>query len=129
MEPTTGYLDTVHPWSISNPSAFALKPGKPDPDNPTLREARMSEHADEFGKAMGEEIAALERGNTWTPMLRSSLPSGANVLPGTWALKIKRFPDGSVRKFKGRYCVRGDKQIKGVDYHETYAPVVAWTTV
>ena len=129
MEPSTGYLDTLHPWSISNPSAFALKPGKHDPDNPTLREARMSEYAEEFGTAMAEEITALEKGNTWTPMLRSSLPSGTNVLPGTWALKIKRFPDGRVRKFKGRYCVRGDKQIKGVDYHETYAPVVAWTTV
>jgi hypothetical protein len=34
-----------------------------------------------------------------------------------------------VRKFKGRYCVRGDKQKRGVDYNETYAPVVSWTTV
>ena len=129
MDPNTAFLDTIHPWSVTHPMAFALSKGKSDPDNPTLREALMSNYAEEFTEAMATEIAALEKGNTWTPMLRSKLPATANVLPGTWALKIKRYPDGRVRKFKGRYCVRGDKQIKGVDYSETYAPVVAWTTV
>jgi hypothetical protein len=129
MDPNTGYMDTIHPWSVTNPMAFVSKHGKSDPDNPTLREAMLSEHATEFKEAMTTEITALEKGNTWSPLLRSSLPQGANVLPGTWALKIKRYPDGRVRKFKGRYCVRGDKQIKGVDYNETYAPVVSWTTV
>jgi hypothetical protein len=128
MEPDTGLLDTLHPWAIANPIAFAVRKTS-DPDNPTLKEAMLSKDAAEFTEAMGIEIAALEKNKTWTPMLRSSLPNGTNVLPGTWALKIKRFPDGRVRKYKGRYCVRGDKQIKGVDYNETYAPVVAWTTV
>jgi hypothetical protein len=128
MEPETGFLDTMHPWAIANPIAFTA--GKTsDPDNPTLKEAMLSKDAAEYTEAMGIEVAALEKNGTWTPTLRSSLPNGANVLPGTWALKLKRYPDGRVRKYKARYCVRGDKQIKGVDYHETYAPVVAWTTV
>jgi hypothetical protein len=128
MEPDTGFLDTLHPWSIANPISFAARKTS-DPDNPSLKEAMLSKDAAEYTEAMGIEIAALEKNATWTPTLRSSLPKGANVLPGTWALKIKRYPDGRVRKHKARYCVRGDKQIKGVDYHETYAPVVAWTTV
>ena len=33
-----------------------------------------------------------------------------NVLPGTWSLKCKRKPDCTIRKFKARYCVRGDIQ-------------------
>jgi hypothetical protein len=128
MEPETGFLDTLHPWAIANPIAFSA--GKTsDPDNPTLKEAMLSKDAAEYTEAMGIEVAALEKNGTWTPALRSSLPHEANVLPGTWALKLKRYPDGRVRKYKARYCVRGDKQIKGVDYHETYAPVVAWTTV
>ena len=51
------------------------------------------------------------------------------MLPGTWAFKLKRLPDGSPLKYKTRYCVRGDKQIIGVDYFETYAPVVQWSTI
>jgi len=42
---------------------------------------------------------------------------------------MKRSPDGEIKKFKARFCVRGDKQIKGVDYFETYAPVVSWSTI
>ena len=52
-----------------------------------------------------------------------------NVLPSTWAFKCKRFPDGSVRKLKARFCPRGDKQIAGKDYFETFAPVVMWQSV
>ena len=62
-------------------------------------------------------------------MKRSDIPAGANIIPSTWALKIKRFPDGRLRKFKGRFCARGDKQVEGVDCFEKYAPTVSWTTV
>ena len=52
-----------------------------------------------------------------------------NVLSSVWAFKIKRYPDGRVKKYKARFCVRGFEQIEGVDYFETYAPVVSWITV
>ena len=52
-----------------------------------------------------------------------------NILPSTWAFKLKRFPDGTVKKFKGRFCARGDKKIEGIDFFETYSPVVQWTTI
>ena len=52
-----------------------------------------------------------------------------NVLQSIWAFKIKRFPDGLIKKFKARFCARGDQQLEGIDYFETYAPVVQWTTV
>jgi hypothetical protein len=52
-----------------------------------------------------------------------------NVIRSTWAFKIKRYPDGLIKKFKARFCARGDMQIEGVDFFETYAPVVQWTTV
>ena len=52
-----------------------------------------------------------------------------NVLKSTWAFKIKRFPNGLVKQFKARFFVRGDIQIEGVDFTETYTLVVSWTTV
>eukprot|EP00804_Cyclotella_cryptica_P020131 CCRYP_014912-RA/>CCRYP_014912-RA protein AED:0.34 eAED:-0.30 QI:0/-1/0/1/-1/0/1/0/430 len=56
-------------------------------------------------------------------------PEGANVIDSTLAFRIKRFPDGLIKKFKARFCVRGDQQVHGIDFFETYAPVVQWKTV
>ena len=80
------------------------------------------------------EIKQLISQNTWTPVDRASIPTTSDgkprpVLKGTWAFKLKRLPDGSPLKFKARYCVRGDMQKEGIDYFETYAPVVQWSTV
>jgi hypothetical protein len=52
-----------------------------------------------------------------------------NAVPSTWAFKCKRYSDGSVRKLKARFCVRGYRQVEGVDYFDNYAPVVTWTIV
>jgi hypothetical protein len=52
-----------------------------------------------------------------------------NVSPSTWAFKIKRYPDGRVKKFKARFCARGDRQKEGIDYFETWAPVIQWSTM
>jgi hypothetical protein len=57
------------------------------------------------------------------------VPSDAKVLPSTWVFKIKRYPDGRKRKYKARFCVRGDRQVEGVDYNEKYSPVVSWSTI
>ena len=34
-----------------------------------------------------------------------------------------------IRKLKARICARGYEAIKGVDYYETYSPVVQWMSV
>ena len=52
-----------------------------------------------------------------------------NVIRSTWAFKLKRYPDGLIKKFKARFCARGDMQLEGIDFFETYAPVVQWTTI
>ena len=41
----------------------------------------------------------------------------------------KQYPDGSLKKYKDCFCVRGNQQIEGVDVFDTYAPVVSWITV
>jgi hypothetical protein len=52
-----------------------------------------------------------------------------NVVSSVWAFKRKRYPYGSIRKLKARICAQGFEQIEGVDYFETFAPVVQWMTV
>ena len=80
------------------------------------------------------EISQLIKQSAWRPILRSKVPTTSDgkrrsILRGTWAFKLKRLPDGSPSKFKARYCVRVDLQREGIDYFETYAPVLQWSTV
>jgi hypothetical protein len=87
------------------------------------------ENVDDYVKAMKLEIAQLVKYNTWEVTPRSGVPrmpdgTEQSVLKGTWAFKLKR-----LLKFKARYCCRGETQQEGVDFFETYAPVVQWSTV
>ena len=52
-----------------------------------------------------------------------------NIVSSVWALQRKRFPDGAIRKLKACIRARGFEQKEGIDYFETFAPVVQWMTV
>jgi Reverse transcriptase (RNA-dependent DNA polymerase) len=128
MDPEFGIMENIFPHAISQVPSM-LKATKSDPDCPTLQEALAGPQREEFLEAMAKEIEELEQHGTWTVTQKSAVPEGANILPSTWVLRIKRYPDGRFRKVKARFCARGDRQIEGVDYFEKYAPVVSWTTV
>ena len=58
--------------------------------------------AADFWKACEVELDTLENEmKAWTYVKRTP---DMKVLPSTWAFKVKRFPDGSVKKFKTRFC-------------------------
>lgn len=106
-------------------SADAFKASLGDPDTFTYDEAMADkEHADEWRMAAHKEIQALEKHGTW--IIDEISNATSKVLPGTWVFRRKRAPDGSILKYKARYCVRGDLQEQ---QNETYAPVVHWSTI
>ena len=107
-----------------NPAAFATMANKED--NPTYKEALASPDATGFIRAMELEVETIQQKNGY---ILAPRPRNQKVLSGVWAFKRKRYPDGSVRKLKARYCARGFEQQQGIDYFETFAPVVMWLTV
>jgi hypothetical protein len=59
----------------------------------------------------------------------ASLPPRARLLNAIWSYKRKRSPTGVLVKYNSRLCTDGSQQRFGIDYSDTYAPVVAWSTV
>eukprot|EP00733_Pompholyxophrys_punicea_P000481 Pompholyxophrys_punicea_v1_NODE_136_length_3267_cov_3.636364.p1 type:complete len:383 gc:universal NODE_136_length_3267_cov_3.636364:1948-800(-) len=117
-----GILLGLHPF------AFAAKASSDD--TPNFHEAMNGPDSEGFYKAMRVEIEQLTLMDSWEIVPRTVPESrGKTILDSIWAFRRKRFPDGSVRKLKARLCVRGDQQIEGVDFFDTFSPVVAWSTV
>lgn len=56
-------------------------------------------------------------------------PRHANVITGKWVFKHKFHPDGTLDRHKARWVVRGFRQRAGVDFSETFAPVVKPGTI
>ena len=111
--------------NIVDPRVYAAKKWS-DPDTPNFHQAMNGPHVDEYVEAMKKEVATLVSIRAWKSV---PLKDGMNVLKGVWAFKLKRLPDGTAYLFKARFCCRGDLQKEGVDYFETYAPVVQWSTI
>jgi len=119
MDSEFGVMDNLFPDVISRcPSLLKASTSKSDPDTPSIQEALSGPYRQEFLDAMRDEILELEEHGTWDVIKRSAVPEGANVLPGTWAFKVKRYPDGRFRETKARFCARGDQQVEGVDYFD-----------
>jgi transposase InsO family protein len=111
------------------PHILQAKMSVSDPDNPTYRQAMASPDADKWWDAMVIEMKTLEEDMKCWQLVKQPDSPGINILPSKWAFKLKRYPDGTAKKFKARFCVRGDRQVEGVDFWETWAPVVQWSTV
>ena len=96
-----------------------------DPDTLTWDQAMASPYREEFLEAAQAEINALVEKGTWYEDLKSSATN--KIIPSQWVFRIKRTPDGTIKKFKGRIVLRGDLQED--DGRDNFSPVAAWPTV
>ena len=142
MDPEFGILDgssSLPPDFLNrNPTLFKAK-AVADPDTPNIKEALTGPFREEFIEGMGLEIQEIKDHVTWTVMKRSDINETTredgtvyipDVIPSTWAFKVKKLPSVLLKKIKARFCVRGDLQTEGVDnVFDTYAPVAHWSSI
>jgi hypothetical protein len=83
--------------------------------------------AAQFREAMRKEIDDHTSRGHWEIMSRENLRANARVLPAVWSMKRKRrIATQEVYRWKARLTIDGSKQRHGIDYEETYSPVVTW---
>ena len=92
-------------------------------DVPTPRtydEAMKGEFKKEWLAALESELENLRSHKVyvWVPR-----PAGVKVLDSNWAWRVKPADDGTVAKLKVRLVGRGFREIYGVHFFETFAPV------
>lgn len=91
-------------------------------DDPvTPEEALSRDDAQLWKSAMQEEYEAQMRNGTWT---LTDLPAGRKAIRSKWVYKTKLDAEGRPARHKARLVIKGYSQRKGVDYEETYSPVV-----
>lgn len=70
---------------------------------------------------MQQKIQALEENET---LKLVALPPGKPAIGCKWVFKIKYRSDGHIERFNARLVAKGYNQSEGIDYQETFFPVV-----
>jgi hypothetical protein len=87
----------------------------------TYKEATTGPQASKWSAAIQSELDSLRKNNTWTIVDK---PEGVNLISPKWVFKIKWLPNGQIDKYKARLVARGFTQQHGVNYDETFSPVM-----
>ncbi|RVW15617.1 Retrovirus-related Pol polyprotein from transposon RE2 [Vitis vinifera] len=114
---------SVEPFSDSAASDSPFPP----PVSSASRVTTSSHPMITRGKAaIDYEIQALQTNDTWVLV---PCPTNHNVVGCRWIFKTKLQLDGSIEHHKARLGAQGFSQIHGLDFGDTFSPVVRPTTV
>lgn len=96
-------------------------------DDPETVEEALSRHDGlQWKKAILDEYNSLLLNQTWDLV---DLPPNRKAIPCKWVFKTKRDGDGVIVRHKARLVIKGCAQRRGIDFEETFSPVVRYNTL
>eukprot|EP00253_Pinus_taeda_P015910 PITA_15910 len=75
---------------------------------------------------MVEKYNSIMVNDIWEVVPR---PQNRSVVDSRWIYKVNYATNGSVEKYKARFVAKGYAQKEEIDYEETFAPVVRYTSI
>ncbi|GMF24220.1 unnamed protein product [Phytophthora fragariaefolia] len=113
-------------FEVDLPASLVIEAVNALMESQTVQEALNAPDADKWIEALEKEWKDLMRNNTWELVER---PKGKKVLSSKWVFIRKRDANGNVARHRARITIKGCQQKYGVDFWETYSPVVAQEAV
>lgn len=90
-----------------------------------VQEALSRPDADQWRRAMQEEMESFSENDAWDLV---DLPANKSAVSNKWVFKVKKDSEGRVT-YRARLVAKGFSQKQGIDYKETFSPVVRYSTL
>ena len=129
------YSDTLPPQQhskhspvASQSSSFAnmIHSAETYKEPATYKQATMSPQAAYWKAAMEREYDSLMENHT---SILVPPPPGRTIVQCKWVYKIKYTSTREIDKYKARLVAKGYSQVHGIDYDETFSPVIKHDSV
>jgi hypothetical protein len=90
-----------------------------------LQQVLRQPDAKEFVQAIIKEVNRHVDCSNWTLKKRSKVPEDVQIVPSVWVMQRKHdLTMNKIKSHKARLNLHSRKQNYGMNYYETYAPVV-----